>query len=271
MHRGATARAPARCRVRSPFSSVTPALSIATSVPVPMAMPTSAAASAGASLTPSPAMATTRPSRRSRSTTSRLVLGQHLGLDLGDAEPPRDRLRGGAVVAGQHDDAQCRPRRAPRAPRGVVALTGSAMAITPASLPSTATKIAVAPSPRSRSASASSAAVAMPSSARKLRVAERRCAGARPCRSRPCRPANRSRSTRAERDAALGRRRDDRRRQRMLAARARRWRRGAAPRLRRSRAPARWRRPSACLRSACRSCRPPACRPSPCAPAPRHS
>ena len=31
------------------------------------------------------------------------------------------------------------------------------------------------------------------------------------------------------------------------------------------------RRPSACPRSACRSCRPPACRPSPCAPAPRRS
>ena len=46
---------------KSPPRSVTPALSMATSVPVPMAMPTSAAASAGASLTPSPAMATTRP------------------------------------------------------------------------------------------------------------------------------------------------------------------------------------------------------------------
>ena len=43
---------------RSPFTSVTPALSIAMSVPVPIAMPTSAAASAGASLMPSPAMAT---------------------------------------------------------------------------------------------------------------------------------------------------------------------------------------------------------------------
>ena len=40
------------------------------SVPVPMAMPTSAAASAGASFTPSPAIATTRPSARRRLTTS---------------------------------------------------------------------------------------------------------------------------------------------------------------------------------------------------------
>ena len=46
---------------RSPFTSVTPALSIATSVPVPIAMPTWAWASAGASLMPSPAIATMRP------------------------------------------------------------------------------------------------------------------------------------------------------------------------------------------------------------------
>src|SRR5690606_1180943 len=48
-------------RPRSPFTRVTWALDMATSVPVPMAMPTSAAASAGASLMPSPAMATCRP------------------------------------------------------------------------------------------------------------------------------------------------------------------------------------------------------------------
>ena len=48
----------------------------------------------------------------------------------------------------------------------VVALIGSAIAITPAALPSTATKIAVAPSRRSSSARASSGAVAMFSSAR---------------------------------------------------------------------------------------------------------
>ena len=132
--RRATAGAPARCRCRSPLSSVTPALSIATSVPVPMAMPTSAAASAGASLTPSPAMATTRPSRLQLLDHRALLLGQHLGLDLGDAELARHRLRGGAVVAGQHDDRACRLPAAPRAPAGVVALTGSAMAMTPATL-----------------------------------------------------------------------------------------------------------------------------------------
>ncbi len=47
--------------LKSPCSKVTPALSIATSVPVPIAIPTSAFASAGASFTPSPAIATIKP------------------------------------------------------------------------------------------------------------------------------------------------------------------------------------------------------------------
>jgi hypothetical protein len=55
---------------------------MATSVPAPMAMPTSAAASAGASLTPSPAMATTRPSPEALDDLG-LVLRQHLGGHLG--------------------------------------------------------------------------------------------------------------------------------------------------------------------------------------------
>ena len=33
------------------------------------------------------------------------LVRQHLGLDVGDAEPARHRLRRGAVVAGEHDDA----------------------------------------------------------------------------------------------------------------------------------------------------------------------
>ena len=90
--------------VRSPLSRVTPALSMATSVPVPMAMPTSAAARAGASLTPSPAMATTRPSARSALDDVALVVGQHLGLDPVDAQAAGDGLGGDLVVAGEHDD-----------------------------------------------------------------------------------------------------------------------------------------------------------------------
>src|SRR5438874_3401586 len=53
---------------RSPFTSVTCALSMAISVPVPIAMPTSACASAGASLMPSPAIATQRSSPVSMAT-----------------------------------------------------------------------------------------------------------------------------------------------------------------------------------------------------------
>src|SRR5512147_344617 len=62
-----TARESRRARTRparSPFTRVSPALSMATSVPLPMAIPTSAAARAGASLMPSPAKATRRPFRR---------------------------------------------------------------------------------------------------------------------------------------------------------------------------------------------------------------
>jgi hypothetical protein len=59
---------------------------------------------------PSPAIATTWPSPGARCTTSRLLLGQHVGLHLVDAELAGHGLRGGAVVAGQHHDAQ--PSRA---------------------------------------------------------------------------------------------------------------------------------------------------------------
>src|SRR5881397_3307365 len=60
---------------RSPPTSVTPALSSATSAPAPIAMPTWARARAGASLMPSPAMATTRPSASRRATTSPFAWG----------------------------------------------------------------------------------------------------------------------------------------------------------------------------------------------------
>ena len=92
--------------VRSPVNSVTPALSIATSVPPPMAMPTSAAASAGASLTPSPTMATRRPSPRSRCTTSLLRSGSTPASISSMPSVLRHRARGGQIVAGQHHDAQ---------------------------------------------------------------------------------------------------------------------------------------------------------------------
>ena len=64
---------------------------MATSVPVAIAMPTSAAASAGASLMPSPTIATTCPLPRSALDRVRLVVRQHLGRDLVDAQPVADR------------------------------------------------------------------------------------------------------------------------------------------------------------------------------------
>src|SRR3990167_2461619 len=60
---------------KSPFTSVTWPLFMATSVPVPIATPTSALASAGASLMPSPAMATMCPSFWSLSTSASLSAG----------------------------------------------------------------------------------------------------------------------------------------------------------------------------------------------------
>ena len=100
---------------RSPRTSVTPALSIATSVPVPIAMPTSACASAGASLMPSPAIATRAPLALQPLDHRRLLLRQHVGFDLVDAELARDRVGGDAAVAGQHHDPQAlRVQRADR-------------------------------------------------------------------------------------------------------------------------------------------------------------
>src|SRR3954466_2995860 len=81
---------------------MTPADSMATSVPAPMARPTAARASAGASLTPSPTISTRRPCRPvvdavgghrqapaplvQRADRVVLVLGQGLGEAVSDAE-----------------------------------------------------------------------------------------------------------------------------------------------------------------------------------------
>ena len=133
-HRGAAEHGRARrCRARSPFTSVTPALAIATSVPVPIAMPTSAAASAGASLTPSPAMATTWPSRLAGDATMACLSAGSTSAST--SSMPRRRATASAVVAvvaGQHDDAQSEARAGWRSASGAVGLIGSAMAITPA-------------------------------------------------------------------------------------------------------------------------------------------
>ena len=84
--------------------STTSAVSMATSVPAPMATPISAWARAGASLTPSPTMATLRPSACSSATLDGLVAREDLGDDGGDAEQGADAAGGRLVVAGEHDD-----------------------------------------------------------------------------------------------------------------------------------------------------------------------
>src|SRR5918996_6167792 len=90
---------------KSPLTKVTPALSIATSVPVPMAMPTWACARAGAPLTPSPAIATTLPSPWSRRMTSAFCSGR-TSANVVEPKGASDRLGGDAGVAGQHHHLQ---------------------------------------------------------------------------------------------------------------------------------------------------------------------
>ena len=90
------------------------------------------------------------------------------------------------------------------------------MAMTPAALPSTPTKIAVAPSARSFSASAASGRVSTPCSLQERGIAERD-ALALDGAERTLAGRRVEIGGRGERDLALLRGRDDRRRQRMLA------------------------------------------------------
>ena len=94
----------------SELARISPADSMATSVPAPIAMPTSARASAGASLTPSPTIATVEPASLELGDLGVLVLGQDLGEHLVDAEVGPDRIGDLAGVAGDHHDA---PTHAP--------------------------------------------------------------------------------------------------------------------------------------------------------------
>ncbi len=121
--------------VRSPLSRVTPALSIATSVPEPMAMPASAAARAGVSFTPSPAMATIRPSPFSRATTALLPSGS---TSASTSLIPSRRATAWAVVRLSPVSMTMRMPSACSSWRtgAVEGLIGSAMAKLPAACPS---------------------------------------------------------------------------------------------------------------------------------------
>ena len=121
---------------------------MATSVPVPMAMPTSASASAGASFTPSPAMATTFPWARSSRTMRCLSSGS---TSPWNSSMPSLRATASAVVRLSPVSMTMWMPLARRlsSAAGVLCLTGSATAMTPPGLPSTARKSAVPPSRRS--------------------------------------------------------------------------------------------------------------------------
>ena len=95
--------------VRSPLTSVIPALSIATSAPVPMAMPTSACGQRRRVVHAVARHGDHRARRLQLAHQLRLVLRQHLGADLVDPEPAGHRLRRALVVAGRHHDAEAEP------------------------------------------------------------------------------------------------------------------------------------------------------------------
>ena len=112
--------------------------SIATSAPVPIAIPTSARARAGASLIPSPTIATMRPAAWSRSTTSALSAGQHVGEDPMGRDPdlarrPRRRWPRPSPVASQ--TSMPGRVRVARPRRDASALTGSLIGDEPGGAP----------------------------------------------------------------------------------------------------------------------------------------
>ena len=200
-----------------------------------------------------------------------LLIGQHLGLDIGRCRAaarrpsPWSRLSPVSMMTLMPSAASA------FSASGVDALTGSAIANSPASLPSIAMKMTVAPSPRRRSACSSSGC------GRRCRASARNFAlpstmvlpSTLPVAPLPVGesnsstlPSSRLRSLRRPHDG-VG--------QRMLAGALDAGRKPQDIALVESRRRRRSRPPSACLRSACRSCRPPACRSSPCAPALRRS
>ncbi len=90
---------------------------MATSVPVPIARPRSACASAGASLTPSPTMATTRPSACRRRTTPALSAGSTSAMTSSMPTSRRDRPRPSAALSPVSSTGR-RPERAQLGDRG---------------------------------------------------------------------------------------------------------------------------------------------------------
>ena len=120
------ARDSARARAmprRSPLTSVTPALSIATSVPVPIAMPTSALRQRRRVVDAVARHRDDAPCGLQPLHLAAFCVGQHLGDHLVDGRASRaTAARGGPAVAGDHDDAHAVARAARAAPSRVVRL-----------------------------------------------------------------------------------------------------------------------------------------------------
>ena len=177
---------------RSPCSRVTPALSMATSVPELMARPTSAAASAGRVVDPV-AGEGHHPALGPESVDDlALAVRKHLRLD---AVMPSSRATAWAVtwLSPVSMTTSMPSWRSAASASGVLSLTRSAIPITPAARPSTPTNTAVAPS----AAQPVGLVGQGPGLARLRRRGSRRCrprpGGPRRCRERPCPRAPRSR------------------------------------------------------------------------------
>ena len=142
---------------RSPETSVRSEASMATSVPVPIASPRSAWARAGASLTPSPTMATTRPSPWRRPITSAFSEGSTSAMT---SSMPTSAATARAVVSLSPVSSTGRSPSALSAATASaeVGLTVSATTSTPRTAPSQAATIAVRPCASAACLAASSSA-----------------------------------------------------------------------------------------------------------------
>ena len=136
---------------------ITPAEPIATSVPAPIAIPTSAWARAGASLTPSPTMATARPSSWMLLTLDALSSGRtpekYLSIPS-SSETEAATASASPVIITTSIPRSC---NASMAARDSVR-TSSTSRSAPATTPSTSTCRMIAPSSRQSSATGSSRA-----------------------------------------------------------------------------------------------------------------
>ena len=116
---------------KSPRTSVTPALSIATSVPVPIAIPTSACRERRRVVDTVAGHRNHAPGLLEFAHDLGLALRQNPGVHLVDPQAARDRLGGDAAIAGQHHDPHAFAARRALSASAAFSLTGSAHADQP--------------------------------------------------------------------------------------------------------------------------------------------